>query len=332
MRYISEISSLPSASIIRSCRPQSTVVASLEQRVVDRPLAGARARCPGAPASIAASSASETVAQKRHGGLALEHAAQLEGVVDQLQVDMRDLQPALRHGAQQAFGLQPRDQLAHGAQRHAQQLHQLALRNELAGRGCWPPGSAAESSRRPARAGSAGGAFMWRLATRRARRPCAAAGCRTCASRRSAQDHEGRCARLVESEAFERAGGRFAGLRQGGANSATGRRHGIGVADHLHRPGRFGRPKSSSGISSSTACSRAGASAPGSCTSRAPALAGHARRREVARRRWPASSPWPMLASACKASGVSRAEMCLSMAGSRCGVEVGFSRINALTC
>jgi hypothetical protein len=68
-----------------------------------------------------------------HGGFALEQQAQLERVVDELQVDVGDLQAALRHGAQQALGLQARDQLAHGPQRHAEQLHELALRHELTG-------------------------------------------------------------------------------------------------------------------------------------------------------------------------------------------------------
>jgi hypothetical protein len=44
---------------------------------------------------------------------------------------MRNLQAALRHGLDQACGLQAGNHLAHRAQRHIQQCHQLTLRNEL---------------------------------------------------------------------------------------------------------------------------------------------------------------------------------------------------------
>ena len=73
-------------------------------------------------------------ARKTAGCFALQHVAQLERVVDHGQIDMRYLQAALRHGFEQPFGFQARDELPHRAQRHAQQLHQLALRYELA----WP--------------------------------------------------------------------------------------------------------------------------------------------------------------------------------------------------
>jgi hypothetical protein len=46
---------------------------------------------------------------------------------------MRNLQAPLWHGAQQALSFQAGDQLAHGAQRHVKQLHQLSLRDKLAG-------------------------------------------------------------------------------------------------------------------------------------------------------------------------------------------------------
>ena len=59
--------------------------------------------------------------------------AQLEGVAHELEVHMRDLQAALRHGLDEAGRFQARDHLAHRAQRHVQQRHELALRDELAG-------------------------------------------------------------------------------------------------------------------------------------------------------------------------------------------------------
>ncbi len=46
---------------------------------------------------------------------------------------MRNLKAALWHGLDQSTSFQPWNHLAHGAQRHVQQGHQFALRDELAG-------------------------------------------------------------------------------------------------------------------------------------------------------------------------------------------------------
>lgn len=64
--------------------------------------------------------------------LLLQDDAELEGVADELQVDRGDLHAALGNGDDQTVGLEPRNQLADGAQRHARQRHQLALGDELA--------------------------------------------------------------------------------------------------------------------------------------------------------------------------------------------------------
>ena len=72
--------------------------------------------------------------RKAYSGLTFEQQSQLKSVIDQFHVDMGNLQPALRDGAQQALGFQARDQLAHRAQRHAQQLHGAhRLRHESVG-------------------------------------------------------------------------------------------------------------------------------------------------------------------------------------------------------
>ena len=66
-------------------------------------------------------------------GFTLDHAAHLKRVADQLQINMGNLQSPLRHGLDQATSLQAGNHFAHGTQRHVQQGHQLALRNELPG-------------------------------------------------------------------------------------------------------------------------------------------------------------------------------------------------------
>jgi len=55
---------------------------------------------------------------------------------------MGDLHAALRHGADEPFGLEPRDQLADRPQRQAGELDEFALGDKLAGRmsrarRCW---------------------------------------------------------------------------------------------------------------------------------------------------------------------------------------------------
>ena len=51
----------------------------------------------------------------------------------QRQVDLRHLHPALRHGPDKPFRLQPGHELADGAEREAGHLHKLALGDELPG-------------------------------------------------------------------------------------------------------------------------------------------------------------------------------------------------------
>lgn len=63
--------------------------------------------------------------------LALDHGARLECVADQLEIHRGDLQATLGHRGDEAGRLQPRDHLAHRAQRHAEQQRQLLLGNEL---------------------------------------------------------------------------------------------------------------------------------------------------------------------------------------------------------
>ena len=105
----------------------------VEQGIVDRSGAGAGAAQDVAVAGLdRIELALADAVREMRDGLALDHAAQLERVADQLEVDMRDLQATLRHGPDQATGLEPRNHLAHSTQRHVEQGHQLALRNELA--------------------------------------------------------------------------------------------------------------------------------------------------------------------------------------------------------
>ncbi|EGE55457.1 hypothetical protein RHECNPAF_9300109 [Rhizobium etli CNPAF512] len=70
--------------------------------------------------------------EERYGLLLQEHT-QLERFANEVQVDVGDLQAPLRHGLDQPFGFEPRDELADGAERQSRQFHETALRNELAG-------------------------------------------------------------------------------------------------------------------------------------------------------------------------------------------------------
>ncbi len=62
-----------------------------------------------------------------HDRLALHHRPHLPRISDQLHVDGRDLQPALRHGLDQSGSLEAGDQFAHRGQGHLQQFHQFPL-------------------------------------------------------------------------------------------------------------------------------------------------------------------------------------------------------------
>jgi hypothetical protein len=67
------------------------------------------------------------------GRLSLDHHAKAERVANQPHVDLCNLHAALRNRADQAVGLEPRDELADRAERHSSHLDELALRDELAG-------------------------------------------------------------------------------------------------------------------------------------------------------------------------------------------------------
>lgn len=67
------------------------------------------------------------------GRLAFEEQAELEGIADQVDIDMRHLHATLRHRADQPLRFQPRDQFADRAQRQSGEFDQFALREELTG-------------------------------------------------------------------------------------------------------------------------------------------------------------------------------------------------------
>ena len=70
---------------------------------------------------------------KMGGGFAFQNGAELKGIPHQIEIDIGNLHPALRHGADQPFGFEPRNQLADRPQCQAGQCHKLPLRDELAG-------------------------------------------------------------------------------------------------------------------------------------------------------------------------------------------------------
>ena len=57
--------------------------------------------------------------------------AKLEGFADQIEIDMRNLDAALRDGLDQPLGLEARHEFADGSKRHTGHCNQLALRHEL---------------------------------------------------------------------------------------------------------------------------------------------------------------------------------------------------------
>jgi hypothetical protein len=65
--------------------------------------------------------------------LAFQNDAELESIPHKIEVDIGNLHAALRHGADQSLGFQPRDQLADRPQCQTCQRHKLPLRDELAG-------------------------------------------------------------------------------------------------------------------------------------------------------------------------------------------------------
>ncbi len=65
-------------------------------------------------------------------GFAFDDAAKLEGAADEVEVDGQHLKPALGRGADQPVCLEAGDHLADRTERHAGQLDQFALRDELA--------------------------------------------------------------------------------------------------------------------------------------------------------------------------------------------------------
>ena len=70
---------------------------------------------------------------KMGGGFAFQNGAELKGIPHQIEIDIGNLHAALRHGADQPFGFEPRDQLADRPQCQAGQCHKLPLGDELAG-------------------------------------------------------------------------------------------------------------------------------------------------------------------------------------------------------
>ena len=113
--------------MIVSCSSRSTACGVVDQvGVVAVP--ARRRRSPRAPSRSAAIASSLASRRERRDRLALEDEAELEGVADQAEVDLRHLHAALRHRADQPLGLEPRDQLADRAERHAGDRDQLALR------------------------------------------------------------------------------------------------------------------------------------------------------------------------------------------------------------
>ena len=68
--------------------------------------------------------------EQRHR-LALHEQAKLEGLADQVDVDMGDLHAALRDGRQKPLGLEARHDLTDGAKRQPGKGNQFALRHEL---------------------------------------------------------------------------------------------------------------------------------------------------------------------------------------------------------
>ena len=69
--------------------------------------------------------------ENRHR-LPFQKEAELERVLDQTDIHMRHQHAPLRNGLDEAFGLKAGNEFADGAERQAGQLHELALRNELA--------------------------------------------------------------------------------------------------------------------------------------------------------------------------------------------------------
>ena len=67
------------------------------------------------------------------GRFPLQRQAELERVAHELHVDVGDLQAALRHRDEQAFGFQARNHFADRAERQARERRELALRHELPG-------------------------------------------------------------------------------------------------------------------------------------------------------------------------------------------------------
>ena len=105
-------------------------------RVLDQRLVAARLRAPDDRLVPLALLGDLLVGRgARIGGrrLLFEEEPELEGVADQVEVDMGDLHAALRHGLDQPFRLQPRDQLADRSERIARHGDELALGDELAG-------------------------------------------------------------------------------------------------------------------------------------------------------------------------------------------------------
>ncbi len=73
-----------------------------------------------------------TLIGKNRHRLFLDKEAELKRFADQIEINMRDLKPALRHGLDKAFRFKARDQFADSAERQARHGDELALRNELA--------------------------------------------------------------------------------------------------------------------------------------------------------------------------------------------------------
>ena len=135
----------PDAQAVHAVDGRDDLVAQrIDDRIVQTPVDGLR--CVEQRGRHAARGPPDDVAMRRferielgvgrgqcelRDGFLLERDPQLEGIAHQLDVDVGDLQSALRNGAQQAFGLEPWNDFANRAKRQPRQRRQLALRYEL---------------------------------------------------------------------------------------------------------------------------------------------------------------------------------------------------------
>ena len=113
--------------------PQSTCSAASRSLRIGSLPAAMRSSTARVDRSSSASMASSAVSREAAHRGDFEHRAELERLVDQRDADVGDLDAALRNQPHEALGLQPLQRFARRAERHVEQLAQLALRHELSG-------------------------------------------------------------------------------------------------------------------------------------------------------------------------------------------------------